>query len=182
MEKKNVSKINQICIKKAWYIVGFADGEGSFNLSWRKRDDYLIGWKISPVFNVSQKEKTILSIIKSQLNCGTIRFRNDGVWVYEVDNKNALIDKIIPFFQKFRFLSEKKQRDFGRFIKIVKIVYQGHKTKTYDDIAALLKLINDIEHKHSRKYTDQEILDRAGEFWLKNISKIEESNVKHSIG
>lgn len=55
MEKNNVSRIKQINIKKAWYIVGFADGEGSFNLSWRKRDDYLIGWKVSPVFNISQK-------------------------------------------------------------------------------------------------------------------------------
>ncbi len=180
MEQNNVSRINQINIKKAWYIVGFADGEGSFNLSWRKRDDYLIGWKVSPVFNISQKEKTILSIIKSHLKCGTIRFRNDAVWVYEVNNKNALIEKIIPFFQKFRFLSEKKKRDFARFIKIVKIVYQGHKTKTYDDVTALLKLISDIEHKHSRKYTDQEILDRASDFWLKNKSKIEDANMKHS--
>lgn len=65
MEKNNVTRIKQINIKKAWYIVGFADGEGSFNLSWRKRDDYLIGWKVSPVFNISQKEKTILSIIKN---------------------------------------------------------------------------------------------------------------------
>ena len=67
---------------------------------------------MSPVFNIYHKEKTILSFIKSNLDCGTIRFRNDSrseIWVYEVDNKNALIEKIIPFFQKFKFLSEKKE-------------------------------------------------------------------------
>jgi hypothetical protein len=28
---------------KSFYIVGFADGEGSFNISFRKRDDYFLG-------------------------------------------------------------------------------------------------------------------------------------------
>ena len=33
-------KLNKIPLKAAYYIVGFADGEGSFNISFRKRDDY----------------------------------------------------------------------------------------------------------------------------------------------
>ena len=32
--------LNKIPLKAAYYIVGFADGEGSFNISFRKRDDY----------------------------------------------------------------------------------------------------------------------------------------------
>lgn len=76
--KKN-NYIKKIPIDKAYYIVGFSDGEASFNVSFRKRDDYLIGWKMSPVFTISQKEKTILCIVKKYLQCGTIRFRNDNV-------------------------------------------------------------------------------------------------------
>ena len=32
------------------YIAGFADGDGSFNVSFRKRDDYSIGWENKSVF------------------------------------------------------------------------------------------------------------------------------------
>lgn len=104
------SYIDQINRDVAFYISGFSDGEGSFNASFRKRNDYLIGWKISPVFNISQKEKQILALIQKHLGCGTIRFRKDNVWPFEVDNKTALIKIIIPFFTKYGFLSEKKRR------------------------------------------------------------------------
>ena len=164
--------------EKSYYVVGFADGEGSFNCSWRKREDYLIGWKVAPVFNISQKEKAILTVIKDHLKCGTIRFRKDGVWAYEVDNKQALINTIIPFFKKFLFLSHKKQRDFARFIKIVDIIYRGNKSNTYQDLTTLLQLISDVETKNNRKYTDKEILDRAGDFWAKNQDKIVAKNNK----
>lgn len=111
--------VNQIRRDRAFYISGFSDGEGSFNVSFRKRDDFLIGWKISPVFNISQKEKPILTLIKKHLGCGTIRFRKDNVWVLEVDNKRSLINTIIPFFSKYGFLSDKKKKDYNRFKKLV---------------------------------------------------------------
>ena len=109
--------ISSIPRDKAFYIVGFVDGEGSFNTSFRVRNDYLLGWKITPVFNISQKERTILSLIKRYLKCGTIRVRKDGVWVYEVDNRNALHGTIIPFFKTFQFLSQKRKKIFNDFKK-----------------------------------------------------------------
>lgn len=167
--------------EKSYYVVGFADGEGSFNCSWRKREDYLIGWKVAPVFNISQKERAILAVIKDHLKCGTIRFRKDGVWAYEVDNSQALINTIIPFFQKFRFLSQKKQRDFARFIKMVDLIYQGNKSKTYQDLTTLLELVSDVEAQNSRKYTDKQILDRAADFWSKNQDKIVAKNKNYVV-
>jgi hypothetical protein len=171
---------HKIPVEKAYYIVGFADGEGSFNISFRKRDDYLIGWKLSPVFNVSQKEKTILTIIKKHLKCGSIRFRNDNVYVYEVTNKKALIDIILPFFSKYRFLSCKKKKDFSRFVKLIQIVYQGNKSKTYSDLQNVLNLLTEISSLNSRKYKDKEILERAALFYEKNKAKIHELNRKSS--
>lgn len=165
--------------QKSWYICGFADGEGSFNLSWRKKNDFLIGWKVAPVFNISQKDPTILSLIQEHLACGTIRPRKDGVWAYQVDNQPLLDKIIIPFFQKHPFLSEKKKRDFARFQEIMKIIFQGNKSKTSGDLEKLLELVASVEAKHARKYTDQEILDRAQEFWVKNKEKIRAKNQRH---
>ena len=36
-----------------YYLAGFTDGEGSFNVSFRPRKDYPIPWKVSVSFNVS---------------------------------------------------------------------------------------------------------------------------------
>ena len=169
--------LKKIPQNKGYYITGFADGEGSFNTSFRERNDFLIGWKISPVFNISQKEKTILAIIKNHLKCGTIRFRKDGVWVYEVDNKDMLINQIIPFFSKFRFLSDKKKNDFSRFQKIVSIVSQN-KSTTFDDIVSILKLLEENSSKNCRNFTDKYILDRATVYWNLNKAKIIALNSK----
>ena len=116
-----------------YYIAGFVDGEGSFNTSFRRRDDYYLGWKITPVFNVSQKERTVLDLIKNTLKCGTIRFRKDGVWVYEVTDRNALRDIVIPFFDRFVLHSPWKKRDLQIFRDVCALV-RLEKTLTQDTI------------------------------------------------
>lgn len=160
---------------KSYYITGFADGEGSFNTSFRVRNDFLIGWKISPVFNISQKQRDILAIIKSHLKCGTIRFRKDAVWVYEVDNLNAIKTQIIPFFDKYPFLSIKKKKDFIRFKKIITIL-ECNKSTTLVDLQKICQLLDEIESKSSRTYTTEQILLRANEFWARNSEKINKKN------
>ena len=51
--------IKKIPKDKAYYITGLSDGEGSFNTSFRLREDFLLGWKYTPVFNISQKQRDI---------------------------------------------------------------------------------------------------------------------------
>ena len=170
----NNHKSKSIPIKIAYYITGFADGEGSFNLSFRKRDDFLLGWKISPVFNISQKERTILALIKHHLGCGTIRFRKDNVWVYEVDNIKGIKKVVIPFFNRFGSLSEKKRKDFARFKRIVEI--KEKKSLTYNDLESILQLLTQVESKNSRRYNLCEIKERGFLFWKRNQKKIERLN------
>jgi intein-encoded DNA endonuclease-like protein len=72
------------------YIAGFTDGEGSFNVSIKKRLDYKESWKLTASFNISQKDRVILAWIKLILGCGTLRERNDGVVYYEVTNTSDI--------------------------------------------------------------------------------------------
>src|SRR5262245_42435065 len=104
-----------------YYLAGFADGEGSFNLSFRPRSDYRNPWKVSLCFNSSQRDEVILSKWKRHLGCGTMRQRSDGVWYYEVNNLVAIRENVIPFFDCFRFLSAKKQRDFAKFKQLAQL-------------------------------------------------------------
>ena len=140
------------------YLAGFADGEGSFNVSFRLRDDYKMPWKVSLCFNVSQKEKVILALLKKHLGCGTMRQRRDGVWYYEVNNLNAINENVIPFFKRFRFLSQKKKRDFSKFCKIADLMNEG-KHLTEVGIKEILEVRKHMNDGGKRKYSDEEILE-----------------------
>ena len=95
-----------------YYLAGFADGEGSFNVSFRPRPEFKQKWKISVCFNISQKDKVILALYKRWLGCGTLRERKDGIWYYEVNNLYSIKESVIPFFRKYGFLSAKKKERF----------------------------------------------------------------------
>lgn len=140
------------------YLAGFTDGEGSFNVSFRKREDSKIPWKISLCFNVSQKDPVILSQFKKHLKCGTIRERkHGGVWYYEVNNFNAIQTNVIPFFNRFGFLSAKKKRDFSKFKQIAKLIEQKDHLRM-EGIVKILEIRKEMNDGGKRKYSDEEIL------------------------
>ena len=140
-----------------YYLAGFTDGEGSFNVSFRKRSDYKLPWKISLCFNISQKDKVILTLFKRYINCGTMRSRPDGIWYYEVNNLNAINQNVIPFFKKYNFLSAKKKRDFSKFCQIAKLMTKGEHL-TFTGILKILKIRKSMNDGGKRKYQDNEIL------------------------
>lgn len=136
------------------YIAGFVDGEGSFNVSLKKRKDYVGQWKVTASFNVSQKDRVILAFIKKVIGCGTLRTRKDGVVYYEVTNVTALKENVLPFFKRFRFRSASKKRNFAIFAKIVDKMYRGeHLTK--EGRSEVLALREKLNHGigRTRKYT-----------------------------
>lgn len=144
------NQIKHIPPNIGWYLAGFADGEGSFNVSVRKKEDYGIGWQITPTFNVSQKDPTILFLFKKHLRCGKIRKRYNGIMYYEVININSLYNAVIPFFKKFRLLSATKKKNFSVFKKIVEYMHQG-KHLTPDGFKEILKLREKLNEGRGRK-------------------------------
>lgn len=151
-------KISKIPIDIGYYLAGFTDGEGSFNISFRPRPDYKLPWKVSVSFNVSQKDKVILALFKRYIGCGTLRGRSDGIWYYEVTNLNAVVENVIPFFERFKFLSAKKKRDFAKFKQIVALIQKGsHLTPT--GIREILAIREDMNDGGNRRYSHSEILN-----------------------
>jgi LAGLIDADG endonuclease len=143
------------------YLAGFTDGEGSFNVSFRKREDHAMPWKVSLCFNVSQRDKVVLTLFKKHLKCGTLRQRQDGVWYYEVNNFAAIVENVIPFFTQYGFLSGKKQRDFSKFRKIADLMQEGrHLNK--DGIDEILEIRRDMNDGGAmrRKYSERSIIER----------------------
>jgi LAGLIDADG endonuclease len=140
-----------------WYLAGFVDGEGSFNVSFRPRPDYKVPWKVSLCFNISQRDPVILSFYKKYLECGTMRQRRDGVWYYEVNNLNAIVANVIPFFERFGFLSAKKKRDFAKFKELTQILVRGgHQSE--EGIRRVLEIRRDMNDGGKRRYLEAGIL------------------------
>lgn len=152
--------VSQIPQRIGNYLAGFTDGEGSFNVSFRKRGDYAMPWKVSLCFNVSQRDRVILALFKQHLKCGTMRSRADGVWYYEVNNFTAIVENVIPFFDRFGFLSAKKQRDFAKFKQIARLIQAGRhlSREGIDEILAIRREMNDGGAMR-RKYADSSILE-----------------------
>jgi len=141
------------------YIAGFADGEGSFNVSIKKRLDFKQSWKLSASFNISQKDRVILAWIKHILGCGTLRSRKDGVVYYEVTNITSLYTIILPFFRKFGFRSAYKKHNFKIFSEIVSLMYVGNHNfpEGFQKILELRERLNPgIGRK--RKYSLQDVI------------------------
>jgi len=150
---------NAIPSEIGWYLAGFTDGEGSFNVSFRPREDYGAPWKVSLCFNISQRDEVILALFKRHLGCGTMRQRADGVWYYEVNNLTAILENVIPFFERFHFLSAKKKRDFAKFVTLSKLLKEG-RHRTPDGIKQILAIRSDMNDGGKRRYSDEMILAR----------------------
>ena len=151
------ARIARVPAEVGYYLAGFTDGEGSFNISFRPRQDYPIPWKVSVSFNVSQKDRVILALFKRYLGCGTLRGRPDGVWFYVVTNLNAVVENVIPFFERFPFLSAKKKRDFAKFKQIVALMQSGaHLTK--NGIRQILEIRKDMNDGGKRRHAHVDIL------------------------
>ena len=149
--------VGQIPDSIGYYFAGFVDGEGSFHLSFRRRRDYTLPWKVSLCLNVSQKDKTVLALFKRHLQCGTIRYKSGDVWMYEVNNLTAIRENVIPFFDCFGFLSAKKRRDYAIFKQMAERLADGaHLNK--EGIVGLLELRRNMNDGGKRKYSEEQIL------------------------
>ena len=150
---------NEVPPEVGWYLAGFADGEGSFNVSFRPRSDYKLPWKVSLCFNISQRDPVILAQFKRHLACGTMRQRRDGVWYYEVNQLRPILENVIPFFDRFHFLSAKKKRDFAKFKELAELMRQGQHL-TRKGIEEVLRIRQSMNDGGKRKYSDQEVMER----------------------
>ena len=116
--------LNSISKDMAIYLTGFTDGEGSFNVSIRHHPGYALKWKTSLTFNVSQNGEKALKLFKKVFKCGYVRKRSDGIHYFEIVKFQDIVDKVIPFFEKFKLRSEKTE-DFNKFHKIANLMRKG---------------------------------------------------------
>ena len=141
------------------YITGFVDGEGSFCVSFNKRNSLHVGIEVRPSFSVSQhkRSKEILHKFHAYFGCGSIRYSaRDQNYKYEVRSLNDLTQIIIPHFQQYQ-LQTSKRDDFGLFSTICfKMAEKEHHTAR--GIESIIDLAYQMNNLGSRRYSKTEIL------------------------
>lgn len=94
-----------------WYVTGFTDAEGSFNVVIAKNSNLKIGWRVQVRFIIELhiKDITLLKSIKSFFNnVGTITVdENRNVARYSVVDLNSLVKIIVPQFLNYPLQSSK---------------------------------------------------------------------------
>ena len=161
MKKRPAQTISRKVLDRnelGFFLAGFVEGEGSFNVSLRKKSDYKVNWQVVLSFNVSQKDPTILYLLKSELDCGIIKTRKDGLHSLDVTNPQELIEKVIPYFTKYPLLSKTKIYNFDIFCKISEFVQNGeHRNiKGLKKILLLREKLNEGKGR-TRKYEYKDV-------------------------
>lgn len=134
-----------------FYLAGFVEGEGSFNVSLRRKPDYKVSWQVVMSFNVSQKDPTILYLLQEELGCGIIKIRKiDNLFSYDTTNPKDIIQKVIPYFQKYPLISDSKQKNFFIFCEIAQLMEKGEH-RNLKGLKRILELRETINEGKGRK-------------------------------
>src|SRR4030042_5270126 len=144
-------------LKFIGWIIGFVDGEGCFTISFFKhpKSRLRLKWQVFPEFVIVQevKSKAAIGKIKKFFGCGAIylnkRYDNhhEHLLKYVVRNREDLLTKIIPFFDKNCLQSAKKE-DFRILERIIQMMSKGKhlKEKGLAEIRMMVRKMN------TRKY------------------------------
>ena len=143
-----------------YYLLGFTDAEGCFSISLKKEDTASFGWALDPLFQITQHKcnREVLEMFQKELKCGRIieKSGQPDCLVFLVDNRRQLVEKIIPFFEKYPLLT--KYNDFWKFKEVILGLENKmhHKKDTFIELIKKCYEMN-LEGKQ-RRYKIDEIL------------------------
>ena len=146
-----------------WYITGFVEGEGTFHVAIYKDSKMKFGLKFIPEFHVNQSylRQETLREIKRYFGCGYVKSNHrqnikDDTLVLVVRNRNDLLNKVIPFFEKYPLLSN-KQDSFQLFKKVVCFLESGQHA-TFTGVKKILDSAYQMNGQGKYRKTNQESL------------------------
>ena len=108
----------------------------------RKRGGSARGFRISAAFNVSQRDRVPLELFRETLGCGSLRRAGNGGWYWEVNRLSDLIDRIVPFFDRFPMVGLKAE-DYRLWRSAVRLLASGSLSdRDYVKVLALRERMN----------------------------------------
>ena len=143
------------------WVSGFVDGEGTFYVGFNKQPEMVLGIQVLPEFRVVQHQRDIklLHALKDFFKAGVVRRNHEDRYELRIRNLQHLQEIIIPFFDQYPLLTQKKF-DFIKFKKIISILTAGKidKEKILEmiEISSLMNRKNKVKTLQLKK----EIMDK----------------------
>lgn len=149
--------------QQRYFLAGFVDGEGSFNVSFARHPDLKSRWIIQTKFQIYQHQdhRELLEFFGEILGVGRVDKKSGSdVLSLTVSSRRDLADIIIPFFEKHPLAT--KVSAFEKFSVIIGMLNnKEHKTK--EGFETILRLAHSMNaHGRFRIHAIQEILDSWG--------------------
>lgn len=144
------------------WVVGFADGEGCFHVSFNRRQKLKVKVETRPSFSISQSgkrnpPKEALELVQDFFGCGCIRFdKKDGTYKYEVRNLGDLWNKVLPVFET-RLLKTTKLQDYKNFRQVC-VLMRSNQHLNGRGLETVIDLAFEVNPSGKRKYTKADLL------------------------
>lgn len=165
MNADNQQERLEITEEFKWFLAGLIEGEGSLCISLKQHPTAKFGYYIDPEFFIYQHKlaKELLERAKTFFGTGNISPKpgNEDVLVYKVTSRRSIVEKIIPFFERYmRYGSDLKRRNFLMF-KEATLALENKAHKTLEGTLRLIELAYSINHAgKQRKRTKAEVINR----------------------
>ena len=146
------------------YLVGFADGGGCFCVAIKKQKSAKVRWVLDPIFHVTQHKDNskILYEYQKLFDCGIVikKYGQPNTMQFVVQSRKELIEKIVPFFKKYKLITKKKS--FEIFSEVVESL-DNH---VHGDKNEFIKLLKKVYYMNGggkyRKLRLEDILESLG--------------------
>jgi hypothetical protein len=125
----NLEKIisTKVLLDPMW-IVGFTDGEGCFHVAISKNPTMKLGYQVLLEFSIIQniRDKNLLLEFVDYFGCGLVKANDKAKTKYQyiVRNQSDLTKIIIPFFDKYMLLTQKRL-DYFDFKQVLEMMNRG---------------------------------------------------------
>lgn len=121
------------------WLVGFVSGEGNFMIRLINSPANKLGYQVGLRFQITQhsRDTLLMKNIINYLECGYLSTRKDII-DFHVTKFSDIIEKIIPFFDKYHLLGV-KQKDFKVF-KIVAYIIRDKKHLTEEGLLKIKEI------------------------------------------
>ena len=179
MNTENQQERLQITEDFKWFLAGLIEGEGSLCISLKQHPTAKFGYYIDPEFFIYQHKsaRELLDQAKTFFGTGCIvaKSGNEDVLVYKILSRRCIVEKVIPFYEKYmRYGSEIKRRNFLMF-KEATFALENKAHNTLEGALRLVDLAYSINHAgKQRKRTKEEVISRI----LRDYTPNSETNPK----
>ena len=108
-----------------FWLAGFTSAEGSFMVRTSNSSGRTLGIKVQLEFNLTQhmRDEQLMKDIANFFNCGSV-YLNRETYVYRVVSLSNILEKIIPFYQKYP-IQGVKAKDFVDFVKVAELMKEN---------------------------------------------------------